>query len=65
MGTVNANRSLGTEVPGSGADCGNDVRTIETGAGVSIPGHCKRNEENNFITALSVLGRGNCTQTAV
>lgn len=36
------------EVPGSGADCGNDVWTIETEAGVSIPGHCKRSEENNF-----------------
>lgn len=48
VGTVNASRSLGMEVPGSGADCGNDVWTIETEAGVSIPGHCKRSEENNF-----------------
>ena len=49
MGTeVNGSRSLGTEVTGNGADCGNDVWTIETGAGVSIPGHCKRSEEKSF-----------------
>lgn len=61
---IDGSRSLGTEVSGSGAASGNDVWTVEQGLEFPFQGVVKR-VGRIVLTALAVLRRENCTQTAV
>lgn len=64
MENIDGSRSLGTEVSGSGAASGNDVWTVEQGLEFPFQGAVKR-VGRIVLTALAVLRRENCTQTAM